>query len=62
MKKNIVVCCEKMRDRIGNQMVNGVWPGEPAVPALQQDSGGRIEISHCPWCGKELPFPYEEAE
>ena len=60
MKKNIVVCCEAMQERIENHMVYGVWPYEPAVPQLRQSSGGQIKITHCPWCGKELPFPYEE--
>lgn len=62
MKKNIVVCCEAMQERIETHMVQGVWPNEPAVPALQQSGGGLIEITHCPWCGKELPFDYDLPE
>ena len=54
MRKNIVVCCEKMLDALTEP--------QPCI-AVVDSCDVLLEdepIHFCPWCGKELPFPYDE--
>lgn len=69
MKKNIVICCEAMLKAIANRDVVPTWNWHGVGPiaselsigvSIRERSGNAIK--RCPWCGKPLPFPYEEDE
>lgn len=63
MKKNIVLCCETM-DAV---RIDGVIyeTDDNRFTWLHAFRSGKRQQTHlihfCPWCGKKLPFPYEEA-
>jgi len=63
MKKNIIVCCEAMLKAITNRDVVPTWnwgaPNELTIGISIRERSGNA-IKSCPWCSKELPFPYEE--
>jgi len=56
VKKNIVVCCDKMlRDlRAGGLLLDGKLAVTPADPRMEGD------FRFCPRCGAKLPLEYEE--
>lgn len=65
MKKDIVICCEAMLKAIANRDVVPTWNWTVGTPkdlvigvTIRERSGSAIK--NCPWCSKELPFPYEE--
>lgn len=66
MKKNIVVCCEGMDEARIDKYIKTEDSEDPYTVILLHNtySGNtqRSTIKFCPWCGEELPFPYEEAE
>jgi hypothetical protein len=66
MKKNIVVCCEGMDQARIDKYIRMEDGEEPyAVLMLHNTYSGNLQRSafqFCPWCGKKLPFPYEETE
>ena len=62
MKKNIVVCCEAMDEvRIDACAVTTLGPDRLTYLVLWKGTREQRSFIHfCPWCGKELPFPYKE--
>lgn len=72
MKRKIEICCEAMLKAIANRDVvptfNWRAPnltetqprhGELSIGvSIRERSGNAMDC--CPWCGTELPFPYEE--
>ncbi|HUW95971.1 MAG TPA: hypothetical protein VMW58_09290 [Anaerolineae bacterium] len=65
MKENIVVCCEDMFRAFGRGLryqdhVDSFGEVHRGVSLEASPPGPQFE--YCPFCGKELPFPYEEAK
>ena len=66
MIRNITICCQDMLAAIANEHVMLAWewklwagPDKGLRPAIRIQSASN-PAKHCPWCGKELPFSYEE--
>lgn len=62
-KKNIVICCDWMDAARIDDIIYET--GDTLTMYLRTNTRQGVEshiIKFCPWCGKELPFPYEEAE
>lgn len=62
MKRNIVICCEAMLRAIGHRdvVVTAEGMSDLFSVTIRERSGNRI--NNCPWCGTELPFPYQEGD
>ncbi|GAH05521.1 unnamed protein product [marine sediment metagenome] len=57
MKKNIVVCCQDMLRVLVFGRDHLIFDGRFTIDLA---ASGFPALRFCPWCGKELPFAYEE--